>query len=337
MFKLDRVPNLFKYREEFKPFEYPKYFDLGWMPQSSAFWLHTKIPMGTDVKDWNEKLTPFEKKLVEKILLGFAQTECAVADYWTGKVAKWFPKHEIKQMAMTFGYFETIHSTAYFYLNETLGLDKEEHSFRQDEKISARIDNLVDAEIYTNSDELDYYKLALSLAVFSGVAEGVSLFGSFVPMLSFQPRQLLEGVGNQMAWSIRDESLHSDMGCMLFKDMVKEIPELLTYNDGSLEKEIRKAFDDGLKLEENFIEYVFEDGNLPNLTKEQLINFLRYRVADRLDELGFKSHVSFDKEMLREVSDWFDRLTGDNIKPDFFHTKPTEYAVSEHDWSSENL
>ena len=38
-------------------------------------------------------------------------------------VTKWFPKHEIKQMAMMFGSQETIHKTAYSYLNESLGLE----------------------------------------------------------------------------------------------------------------------------------------------------------------------------------------------------------------------
>ena len=52
--------------------------------------------MQGDLKDWNENIKPHEKNLVGNILLGFAQTECAVSDYWTGMVTKWFPKHEIK-------------------------------------------------------------------------------------------------------------------------------------------------------------------------------------------------------------------------------------------------
>ena len=78
--------------------------------------------MSGDLKDWNEKLDEKEKNLVGNILLGFAQTECAVSDYWTQKVVGWFPKHEIQQMAMMFGSQETIHAVAYSYLNETLGL-----------------------------------------------------------------------------------------------------------------------------------------------------------------------------------------------------------------------
>ena len=75
--------SLFKERIEFKPFEYPVYYTEGWLKQAQAFWLHTEISMQGDVKDWNENLVPHEKHLVGNILLGFAQTECAVSDYWT--------------------------------------------------------------------------------------------------------------------------------------------------------------------------------------------------------------------------------------------------------------
>ena len=82
------MSKLFTNRIEYKQFEDPEYFLDGWMPQAQAFWLHTEIPMQSDVKDWNENLKAHEKNLVGNILLGFAQTECAVSDYWTGMVTK---------------------------------------------------------------------------------------------------------------------------------------------------------------------------------------------------------------------------------------------------------
>ena len=72
---------LFDKRVAYKPFEYPEYYTEGWLKQAQAFWLHTEIPMQSDVKDWKEKLNDKEKNLVGNILLGFAQTECAVSDY----------------------------------------------------------------------------------------------------------------------------------------------------------------------------------------------------------------------------------------------------------------
>ena len=137
---------LFTERIPYKPFEYPEYYTEGWLKQAQAFWLHTEIPMSGDVKDWNEKLTPEEKSLVGNILLGFAQTECAVSDYWTQNVVSWFPKHEIQQMAMMFGSQETIHAVAYSYLNETLGLEDYE-AFLHEPATAARFDNLVSEDV----------------------------------------------------------------------------------------------------------------------------------------------------------------------------------------------
>ena len=114
---------LFDERVAYKPFDYPEYYTEGWLKQAQAFWLHTEISMQSDIKDWNERLDKKEKNLVGNILLGFAQTECAVSDYWTQKVVSWFPKHEIRQMAMMFGSQETVHAVAYSYLNETLKLE----------------------------------------------------------------------------------------------------------------------------------------------------------------------------------------------------------------------
>ena len=159
---------LFDERIAYKPFEYPEYYTEGWLKQAQAFWLHTEIPMSGDVKDWNEKLTDGEKNLVGNILLGFAQTECAVSDYWTQKVVSWFPKHEIRQMAMIFGSQETIHAVAYSYLNETLGLENFE-AFLQDEATMERFDNLI------SYDGNDTTGIARSIAIFSAFAEGVSL------------------------------------------------------------------------------------------------------------------------------------------------------------------
>ncbi len=157
---------LFDERIAYKPFEYPEYYTEGWLKQAQAFWLHTEIPMQGDVKDWKEKLTDEEKNLVGNILLGFAQTECAVSDYWTQKVVGWFPKHEIQQMAMMFGSQETIHAVAYSYLNETLGLENFE-AFLHEEATANRFDNLVG---YNGDDPRG---IARSLAVFSPSREGV--------------------------------------------------------------------------------------------------------------------------------------------------------------------
>lgn len=309
--------SLFKPRIPYKPFEYPEYYNDGWLKQAQAFWLHTEIPMQGDVKDWNEKLTKPEKNLVGNILLGFAQTECAVSDYWTQKVVGWFPKHEIQQMAMMFGSQETIHAVAYSYLNETLGLENFE-AFLQDEATMERFDNLV---AYKGNNPVGIGK---SLAIFSAFAEGVSLYSAFAVLYSFQLRNLLKGIGQQMKWSVRDESLHSKMGCHLFRHMCSEIPNLQNdcYND------VIKAATAMLSAEEKYIDKMFELGDIENLKAYDLKQFIRKRLNEKITELGYsngRKHFEFD-EVAASNLDWFYHLTGGHTHTDFFAVRPTDYS-----------
>ena len=266
--------NLFKQRIPYKPFEYPEYYTDGWLKQAQAFWLHTEIPMQGDVKDWNEKLTKSEKNLVGNILLGFAQTECAVSDYWTQKVVGWFPKHEIQQMAMMFGSQETIHAVAYSYLNETLGLENFE-AFLHEPATAARFDNLVS---YEGKEPVGIGK---SLAVFSAFAEGVSLYSAFAVLYSFQLRNLLKGIGQQMKWSVRDESLHSKMGCKLFRHMCQEINGL----QNECYEHVIKAASTMLEAEERYINKMFEQGDKENLKAYHLKQYIRKRLNEKIVDL----------------------------------------------------
>ena len=252
------MSKLFKERVPFKPFEYPIYYNEGWLKQAQAFWLHTEIPMQMDVKDWNETLTEAEKNLVGNILLGFAQTECAVSDYWTNMVTDWFPKHEIRQMAMMFGSQETIHATAYSYLNETLGLD-DFSAFLHEPAVAEKFELLTQTSAEWKHTDLETNEKARqevgrSLAIFSAFAEGVSLYSSFAVLYSFQMRNKLKGIGQQMKWSVRDESLHSRMGCQLFRHMCEEYPELKEQCKDSIEEAANLI----VELELKFIDKMFE-------------------------------------------------------------------------------
>jgi len=114
--------SLLEERIVYKPFEYQTAFDF-WLAQQQAHWLHTEVPMMSDVNDWKQNLSETEKNIIGSILKGFAQTETVVEEYWSTLVTKWFPKPEVKMMAIGFGANETIHAEAYSLLNEELGLD----------------------------------------------------------------------------------------------------------------------------------------------------------------------------------------------------------------------
>ena len=319
---------LFDKRIEYKPFEYPDYYTEGWLKQAQAFWLHTEISMSGDLKDWNEKLNEKEKNLVGNILLGFAQTECAVSDYWTQKVVSWFPKHEIQQMAMMFGSQETIHAVAYSYLNETLGLE-DYKAFLHEPATAERFNNLVGYEGRSHTG------IAKSLAVFSAFAEGVSLYSAFAVLYSFQMRNLLKGIGQQMKWSVRDESLHSKMGCKLFRDMCRENDQLLHL----CREDIIKAAETMVALEIKYIDKMFEGGEIEGIKSYDLIQFIKKRTNEKLVELGYidlGSYFPFNKEAAANL-DWFYHLTGGHTHTDFFAIRSTDYSKAGEGEDYENI
>jgi ribonucleoside-diphosphate reductase beta chain len=314
----------------YKPFEYVKAQEY-WLKQHQAHWLHTEVPISQDVTDWNSNLKDHEKNVIGGILKGFAQTETVVNDYWTSLVTKWFRKPEIIAMATTFGAFETIHAEAYALLNEQLGLDNFAE-FLEDETTAAKIQSLMTVRD-GNSGETDWHEAARSLAIFSAFTEGVNLFSSFAVLLSFKMRNKLKGVGQIVEWSVRDESLHSEAGCWLFRTLMQEYPELKT---DKLIKDIEEAATLALELEFNFIDKIFEMGDLENLSKDELKNFIKHRVNTKMGDLGLKPLIpsdQIDKGALKQML-WFDAVVAGKQHTDFFANRVTNYSKGHMDWDN---
>lgn len=322
---------LLQERVVYKPFEYQEAADY-WLKQQQAHWLHTEVPMMSDINDWKQNLTETEKNIVGSILKGFAQTETVVNDYWSGLVTKWFRKPEVIMMATTFGAFETIHAEAYSLLNETLGLENFAE-FLEDETTMAKIENLMNVRDSFNGKK-DWHEIAKSLAVFSAFTEGVNLFSSFAVLLSFKMRNKLKGVGQIVEWSIRDESLHSEAGCWLFRTLVKENRELRT---PELEAAINEAALLSLQLELDFIEKVYELGDLEGCSKYNLTNFIKNRVNTKLADLGYSPILTdIDMTAVNEMK-WFDALSAGKQHTDFFANRVTNYAKGTKDWDTASI
>ena len=323
-----RKSRLLQERIVYKPFEYQTAADY-WLKQQQAHWLHTEVPMMSDVNDWKQNLSKTEKNIIGSILKGFAQTETVVNDYWSGLVTKWFRKPEIIMMATTFGAFETIHAEAYSLLNETLGLENFDE-FLEDEATMAKIENLTDVRD-SFSDEQDLHEIAKSLAIFSAFTEGVNLFSSFAVLLSFKMRNKLKGVGQIVEWSIRDESLHSEAGCWLFRTLIKENPQLKT---PELEAAINEAALLSLKLELDFIDKVYEFGDLEGCSKYDLTNFIKNRINTKLGDLGYSPIITdVDTTSVNNMK-WFDALSAGKQHTDFFANRVTNYSKGTKDWDA---
>jgi len=322
--------SLLKERVVYKPFEYPKAYDY-WLKQQQAHWLHTEVPMAQDVTDWKSNMKDHEKNIIGGILKGFAQTETIVNDYWSTLVTKWFRKPEIIMMGTTLGSSETIHAEAYSLLNEQLGLDNFAE-FLEDETTMAKIESLMN--VRDNHDgTANWHDRAKSLAIFSAFTEGVNLFSSFAVLLSFKMRNKLKGVRQIVEWSVRDESLHSEAGCWLFRTLMEENPRFKTKK---LVKEIEESAHLALKLEFDFIDKIFEMGDLENLTKDELKNFIKHRVNTKMGDLGLEPIIpaaEIDKGALKTMK-WFDAVIAGKQHTDFFASRVTNYSKGHLDWSS---
>ena len=231
-------------------------------------------------------------------------------------------------MAMMFGSQETIHAVAYSYLNETLGLEDFE-AFLHEPATAERFDNLV------SYDGTDPVEIGRSLAVFSAFAEGVSLYSAFAVLYSFQLRNLLKGIGQQMKWSVRDESLHSRMGCRLYRHMCEEKDFL----KDTCKPHIVEAAHIMHDAEMKYIDKMFEAGDIEGLKSYDLKQFIKKRLNEKLVELGYKElskEFDYDKEAAKNL-DWFYHLTGGHTHTDFFAIRPTDYSKANEGEDFENI
>jgi ribonucleoside-diphosphate reductase beta chain len=310
-------------RPTYAPFEYEKAYEY-WELQQQSHWLHTEIAMAGDINDWKLTLNDSEKKVIGHILKGFTQSEVFIQEYWSQMVAKWFKKPEIQMMAATFSAFESIHAVSYAYLNQSLGLE-DFSAFLHEETAKAKIDRLISTKGKSKRE------IARSLAIFSAFNEGVNLFSSFAILLNFSRFNKMKGLGQIISFSIKDESLHSDAGCWLFRTFVSENPDIW---DDSLKKDIYEAARITVDLEDAFIDKAFELGSIEGLDPKDLKAFIRHRCNTKLEDLGLKKNwKNIDQDALRRM-EWFDVMSAGVNHADFFAQRVTDYSRGHLDFST---
>jgi ribonucleoside-diphosphate reductase beta chain len=298
-----------------------------WERAVKSFWTHLEISLVSDIKDWKHHTTEIDRFVISSILKTFTQSELVVEDYWSSKVSLWFKKPEIQQVCSMFAAFETIHVRSYSYLNESLGLEHELSEFLQVPEFKAKIDKLVDFEGLPwdseENDGLDRIRdIALSLAVFSAFTEGVNLYSSFIILGSFRMRNLFKGMSNIIEYSILDESQHSEFGCELFRVLINQYPEIWT---DDFKRHIYQAARDAVALEDAALDVVFSKGDLPNVSKQELKTFIRFRANDRLQKLGLKKNwKNLNIGDLKNL-EWFDAFSSGIRQSDFFANRETSY------------
>lgn len=304
--------------QTYKPFHYSQFFDY-YKTALSTVWRPETVDMGEDINDFIHKSTEVERHVIKSILKTFTIMETHIGDYWTDRVCSMFPRYEIVAAARAFGFFEAIHAQAYDWLNSSLGLEEYE-AFLGDPVAMKKIGHFINQPNNT-----------ISLAIFSGAGEGVSLFSSFAVLLSLSLDGRYKGLQQIISWSVRDEALHSDMGCELFCTYVKEVGL-----EPHVEEYIYQGFQEAIINEFSFIDQIFSLGQLNNINSEDLKDYMLYRANNRLKKLGLKELFE-PSGCYNRIREWFEPLAFGQADQDFFST-PVEggnySAILSQDYST---
>jgi len=302
-------------RSHFKPFNYPWAYD-AWLKHEQAHWLHTEVPMAEDVKQWKKSLTPHEKTFLTNIFRFFTQGDIDVAGGYVNNYLPHFPQPEIRMMLMGFAAREALHIAAYSHLIETLGLPEVTYSqFMEYQEMKDKHDYVLD--ISSKNGTLE--STATHIAVFSAFTEGMQLFSSFIMLLNFPRHGLMKGMGQIVTWSIVDETMHAENMMKLFKEYIKENPEI--WGD-ELKGKIYTIAEKMVELEDKFIDLAFAEGEMRDLKPEDVKTYIRYIADRRLSGLGMKGIFKVKKNPLP----WVEEMINAPVHGNFFENRVTDYA-----------
>lgn len=309
-------------RNYYKPFEYPwayKYYK----EQKEKEWLPEEVTLGDDISDYNTKLNEGERKLLTAIFRFFTQADSDVQDGYSDHYQPTFKPPEIRMMLAAFNGMESVHKDAYSLLIENLGLPEDEY------KMFMQYQSMVDKHEYLSNFGMETLRdIALTMAVFSAFTEGVQLFSSFAILMNFPRHNLMKAMGQIISWSIRDENLHVKGMSHLFRTFIEENPQIW---DDKLKSEIYSAAERIIQLEDNFIDTVFANVSIPDLTKEDLKLHIRHVADGRLQDIGLKAIFKQPESPIRY---WLDPLIMGVEHVNFFENKSTEYtkASTQGNW-----
>ncbi len=315
---------IFDKRISYKPFEYPEVLQFT-EAINKAFWVHSEVDFTADIQDFHSQLEPHEKLAIKHALLAIAQIEVSVKTFW-GNLYHHMPKPELNGLGATFAECEFRHSEAYSRLLEVLGYNEDFLKVIEIPVIKKRIEFLSKVLRHANSTTPKEYVSALLL--FSILIENVSLFSQFAIILSFTRFQgYMKNVSNIIAWTSVDEQIHANAGIYLINKIREEQPDLL--DDSDIEA-IYTLVDQSIEVESEILDWIFQEGELSNFSKTDLLNFMKYRVDDSLKKIGMQTRYNITPEQYRPMV-WFEEEVFANSLDDFFAKRPVDYT--KHDKS----
>ena len=309
--------NIFKKRINYKPFEYPEVM-VFIEAINKSYWVHSEIDFTADTQDFKVHLSDKEKEIVKRSLLSIAQVEVGVKTFW-GNLYNHMPKPELNGLGSTFAECEFRHSEAYSRLLEVLGYNNEFNTLLE---IPVFQDKLNFIEDNLNSSMSIEWKLLF----FTLIIENASLFSQFANILSFTRfKGYLKNTSNIIAWTSVDEQTHANAGIYLLKQLIVE--GHISERQLDLLPELVIKY---IEQESKLLDWIYEKGELDFFNKEDILNFMKYRVDEALVQLGIDKVFNISMKQYKPMM-WFEEEVFANELDDFFAKRPVAYT--KHDKS----
>jgi ribonucleoside-diphosphate reductase beta chain len=296
-----------------------------WKRQQQTHWMGEEVPLGADIKDWaSDRVSDQERNLLTQIFRFFTQSDVEVGDNYLKRYIPLFQPLELQMMMAAFSNMETVHIDAYALLLKTLGMPQAEfEAFRDYGEMRAKADYMHGFGTGTVAD------VARTLAMFGAFTEGMSLFASFAMLLNFPRHNKMNGMGQIVSWSVRDESLHCEGIVRLYHEWNRET--------GAVTRAVRDDIVDVAKtmvaLEESFVDLAFGLGGVEGMEPRDIHAYVRYVADWRLTQLklptvfGYFTAIEGGYEQVKpHPLPWLMEILNGVEHANFFEQRATEYS-----------
>ena len=310
------------------PFKY----DWAWqkyLDGSANHWMPEEIPMHDDIKVWNDPkaLTEDERKIVEVNLGFFSTADSLVANNLVLAVYKHITNPECRQYLLRQAFEEAIHTHAYTYCVQSLGLDEGKifNMYREIPAVATKAEwalpftqSLGDPTFRTGTKE-NNQRLLRDLIAFYVVFEGIFFYVGFTQILSMGRRNLLTGVAQQFQYILRDESMHMNFGIDVINQIKAENPELWSEQ---FQSEMIDLIKKGVDLETR---YAYDTMPKPILGMNSKLfeEYIKFIANRRFIQIGLPEQYPGATNPL----EWMSEIMDLKKEKNFFETRVTEYKT----------
>ncbi|HTH09761.1 MAG TPA: ribonucleotide-diphosphate reductase subunit beta [Acidovorax sp.] len=310
------------------PFKYEwawqKYLD-----GSANHWMPQEVNMTEDVALWKSQdgLTPDERLIVKRSLGYFSTADSLVANNLVLAVYRLITNPECRQYLLRQAFEEAIHTHAYQYCVESLGIDEGEvfNMYREVPSVAkkaawslSRTHSLSKPDFTTGTPESDQ-ELLRNLIAFYVVTEGIFFYCGFTQILSMGRRNKMKGVAEQFQYILRDESMHLNFGVDVINQIKIENPHLWTE---TFKAEVKQMILEGMELEVAYAKDTMPRGVL-GMNAAMMENYLRFIANRRMAQIGLEEAFPGQENPFPWMSEIMDLRKEKN----FFETRVTEYQV----------